>query len=213
MIAILTNRDYCMEKNVTTSERIDILMNQMLGVDSIFKNNGDCIASPKGLFTYNKNNNSYDNKVDFFYSFQEFVNIDAKNYVSSILKASNISLANDKYLHIVIDQEYYWLFNLGTRWELESKKEELPDFIRNDIDIVYEEKDGSFEKYYSIPFVNKSDEIIYRFNSKSLDFQNDELFQQSIINFAKNFSDYELSLKELLGDFDNIINGFEIQMY
>lgn len=213
MIAILNNGDYRMEKNVITSERINNLMNQILGINSIFKNNGDCIASPKGLFTYNKNNNSYDNKVDFFYSFQEFVNIDAKNYVSSILKASNISLAKDKYLHIIIDHEYYWLFNLGTRWELESKKEELPDFIRNDIDIVYEEKDGSFEKYYSIPFVNKSDEIIYRFNSKSLDFKNDELFQQSVINFAKTFSDCELSLKELLGDFDNIINGFEIQMY
>lgn len=226
-----------------TIKRIENIINEILTKHSSFQTAGEISVTVKGIFRFEKYKNQYVDRNCFYFSKKRFIEIDADDYTAETLEASLSAYSDeDRYLHIIIGENYYWLHNLGTRWELEEKNKELPEFIRQDIEIIYEEKDGFVNKYYSIPFIQKIpeyisygnddeeryynqneihyeetgeyiDAITYRFNSTSLDFKNDELFINSVLIFAREFCNYPLTKKELSEDFENIINNFKIQMY
>lgn len=221
-----------------TIERIQNITNEILSKHSTFQAVGHIAITVKGIFRFDENKNQYIDRNCFYFSKNKFIEIDVDDYIGETLEASRSAFSDeDRYLHIIINKNYYWLHNLGTIWEIEAKNKELPEFIRQDIEIIYEEKNGIVNKYYSIPFIQQVpeyifysddndnndeyyestgeyiDAIAYRFNSTSLDFKNDELFINCILVFARDFCNFPLTKKELLEDFDNIVNNFKIQMY
>jgi hypothetical protein len=219
-----------------TLKRINNITNAILSKTNTFAALGHIVITSKGLFRYDEYKDEYVDRNPFYFSSCKFIDIDYGNYdAQSIIDASReVFSTQDRYLYTIINKNYYWLHNLGQRWEIEAKNKEIPEFIKQDIEIIYEEKDGLVTKYYSIPFMQKSiryevyndgfeeieietDEevevIAYRFNSTSLDFKNDDLFIDCVLVFARAFCNYPLTRNELLEDFDNIINNFKIQMY
>lgn len=207
-----------MNSNITLENRlvnalnnVESKDNEQLKIDNIYLNN-------YGVYYCEEASKSCKLRYNYFFSEGQISNdsIDSHDFIqpSKDVNENHEGL----YIRLKIAQNEGF-FSLNIYKEMKSLKDyaqrTLPkEFLQNDIEIFFEEKDGKTKMYYCFLIISKETDLSYkRVFSSSLNIAKDNLFLSGIMKYAEKEYQPPFTLEDLKKDFETCMENLKLMNY